>query len=294
MKLLVTGASGFLGWNICQIAKKEWEVSGTVFSHNIEISGVNILRVDLTNFKELKKAFRIICPDAVIHTAAKTDPNYCQVHRIESHRINVHTAVSIAGLCDAYSIPCVFTSSDLVFDGLNPPYHEEAPVCPVNFYGEQKVLAEKGMMRRHSMVVICRMALMFGFPGPVAASFIQPMLKAVREGKELRLFTDEFRTPINVSSAVQGVFLALEKVNGILHLGGSERISRYDFGMLMMDIFNIHNARLLPCRQKDAVMAAPRPPDVSLDSSKAFALGFKPLPLAEELEKLRKFSDNIN
>ncbi|HHT9160087.1 MAG TPA: hypothetical protein ACFYEH_09520 [Candidatus Brocadiaceae bacterium] len=54
----------------------------------------------------------------------------------------------------------------------------------------------------------------------------------------------------------------------------------------MVDIFNIPNARLLPCRQKDVVMAAPRPPDVSFDSAKASVMGFKPLPLAEEFKKL--------
>jgi dTDP-4-dehydrorhamnose reductase len=286
MKLLVTGASGFLGWNICQIAKKQWEVFGIVFSHNIEIPGVNILRVDLTDFKELKRLFQVIRPDAVIHAAAKSDPNYCQTHRDETQKINVDAAISIASLCADFLIPCVFTSTDLVFDGLNPPYREEAPVCPVNFYGEQKVLAEKGMFKCYPNVSICRMALMFGFPGPVAKSFVQPMIKAVREGRELRLFIDEVRTPISVSSAVQGIFLALEKVNGILHLGGVERISRYDFGKLMVDIFNIPNARLLPCRQKDVVTAAPRPPDVSFDSAKASVMGFKPLPLAEELKKL--------
>ena len=47
-KLLVTGASGFLGWNICQFVKREWEIFGTVFTHPVEIQGVNILRIGLT------------------------------------------------------------------------------------------------------------------------------------------------------------------------------------------------------------------------------------------------------
>ena len=57
-KLLVTGASGFLGWNICNIAKKDWNIYGTACSHPIEIDGVNIIKADLTDFKELKKLFR--------------------------------------------------------------------------------------------------------------------------------------------------------------------------------------------------------------------------------------------
>ena len=93
--------------------------------------------------------------------------------------------------------------------------------------------------------------------------------------------------PVSVKAAVSGIFLALEKVRGLIHLGGIERISRYDFGMLLMNMLNIQKAKLSPCGQRDVVMPAPRPPDVSLDSTKAFAVGFKPLPLAEELKALR-------
>ena len=108
-----------------------------------------------------------------------------------------------------------------------------------------------------------------------------------KKGKELRLFVDEFRTPVSAKAAISGIFLALEKVRGLIHLGGIERISRYDFGMLLMNMLNIQKAKLSPCGQRDVVMPAPRPPDVSLDSTKAFAMGFKPLPLAEELKALR-------
>lgn len=268
-KLFVTGASGFLAWNICQAAKREWEIFGTVFSRPVEISGVNILKTDLTDFKELKTLFQEICPDAVIHTAAKSDPNFCQINKTESHKVNVDVPITIAKLCADDSIPCVFTSADLVFNGLNAPYREEDTVCPVNIYGEQKVSAEEGMLEYHPMVTICRMSLMFGISGRVADSFIQPMVEAMSEGRELRLFVDEFRTPVSVKAAVSGIFLALEKVRGLIHLGGVERISRYDFGRLLMNILDIQTAKVLPCKQKDIVMAAPRPPDVSLDSSKA-------------------------
>ena len=286
-KLLVTGASGFLGWNICQTVKKEWEIFGTIFSRPVEISGVNILKIDLTDFKELKNLFQEICPDAVIHTAAKSDPSFCQINKTESHKINVDVPITIAKLCADSSIPCVFTSTDLVFNGLNAPYREEDPVCPVNIYGEQKVSAEEGMLKHYPGVAICRMALMFGTSWHGAKSFIHPMIEAMREGKVLRLFVDEFRTPVSVKAAVSGIFLSLEKVRGLIHLGGIERISRYNFGKMLRDTLGIHRARLYPCNQKDRVTAAPRPPDVSLDSTKAFAMGFKPLPLAEELKTLR-------
>ena len=285
-KLLITGASGFLGWHLCQIAT-EWDVYGTYFSHPAESSpGVTMLRVDLRNFQELKRLFDELQPAAVIHTAAQSTPNFCQSHPEESHSINVTASCNIAGLSADRNIPCVFTSTDLVFDGLNPPYKETDSVCPVNIYGEQKVMAEDGMLSRYPAAAVCRMPLMFGAATPTAISFVQPFIKTLREGKELSLFIDEFRTPVGGKTAAQGLLLALEKVQGRIHLGGKERISRYDFGRLMVEVLQLPAGSLKACRQEDVKMTAPRPVDVSLDSSRAFELGYTPLSIKEELESL--------
>ncbi|MGB7439690.1 MAG: NAD(P)-dependent oxidoreductase [Coleofasciculaceae cyanobacterium] len=286
-KLLVTGASGFLGWNLCQMAQREWEVYGTYFSQEIEIPGVNLLKVDLKDFQELKQLYSQIKPGAVIHTAAQARPNICQNYPKESHDINVTTSCQIAALSADYAIPCVFTSTDLVFDGLNPPYQETDTVSPISYYGEQKVLAEQGMLEVYPQTAVCRMPLMFGSVPPTSSSFIQPFLKALREGEELSLFTDEVRTPVSGKTAARGLLLALGKAQGILHLGGKERVSRYDFGRLMAEVLELPQEKLSACLQKDVPMVAPRSPDTSLDSSKAFALGYQPLSLREELADLR-------
>lgn len=285
-KLLIAGASGFLGWHICQLAKQEWEIYGTYFSHSLEIPGIKMLKVNLTEFKELQRIFSDVKPTAVIHTAAQSQPNFCQTHPEESHTINVIASCNIAGLCADNSIPCAFTSTDLVFDGLNAPYRETDVVCPVNLYGEQKVMAEAGMLERYPMTAVCRMPLMFGAETPTAKSFIQPFIQTLQAEKELNLFIDEFRTPVSGTTAAKGLLLALEKVNGIIHLGGKERISRYDFGKILVEVFKLPATKLKSCRQQDLKMAAPRPADVSLDSSKAFALGYQPLSVKEELEEL--------
>ncbi len=286
-KLLITGASGFLGWHLCQLAKQEWEIYGTYLSHSLEIPGMKILKANLTNFQEMKRIFNDVKPEAVIHTAAHSQPNFCQTHPEESHAINVIASCNIAGLCADSSIPCAFTSTDLVFDGLNAPYRETDAVCPVNLYGEQKAIAEADMLERYPMTAVCRMPLMFGAATPTAKSFIQPFIQTLQAEKELSLFIDEFRTPVSGTSAAKGLLLALEKVNGIIHLGGKERISRYDFGQILVEVFQLPATKLKSCRQQDVKMAAPRPTDVSLDSSKAFALGYQPLSVREELETIQ-------
>ena len=286
-KILVTGASGFLGWNLCRFALKNWEVSGTYFSHQVTIPNVNLFKTDLKDFKAIAEVFKITNPDAVIHTAAASKPNFCQTHPEESYAINVIASINIARLCSEYNIPCAFTSTDLVFDGTKPFYSENNLVSPICYYGEHKAIAEQKMREIYPAIAICRMPLMFGLASPVSYSFIQGMISNLEAGKEVNLFTDEFRTPASAVAASQGLLLAVEKqVKGILHLGGRERISRYDFGLLLADIWQLPQELIKPGKQADVVMVAPRSPDTSLDSSKAFALGYQPLSLREELTNL--------
>jgi dTDP-4-dehydrorhamnose reductase len=202
----------------------------------------------------------------------------------KSRAVNLEASLNLAGLCADRQIPLLFTSSDLVFDGKHPPYREEDAPCPINLYGEHKALAEEGMRGKNPEVIICRLPLMFGDPGPAAQSFLQPLLQAIKEGREQRLFVDEFRTPLSGSAAVEGLFLALGKVKGILHLGGRESISRYQFGHLIKELLDGDGAGLIPCKQTDISMPALRPTNVSLDIQRALSLGFLPPPLREDLQ----------
>jgi dTDP-4-dehydrorhamnose reductase len=282
-RLLLTGASGFLGWHLCRQAPPEWEIWGVVFSGTLAIPGITVLPADLRKYQDLKTVFQTIRPQAVIHTAAFSDPNYCQLHPHETEALNVTASIHLAGLCADLLIPCLFTSSDLVFDGLRAPYCEEDPPNPINFYGEQKWQAEEGMGNTYPQTIICRLPLMFGEAGPTAKSFLQPMLKALRGKGSLSLFVDEFRTPVSGKTAAQGLYWALEHIEGIIHLGGRKRISRYDFGLLLKKCLKSPPATLIPCSQKDLPQAAPRPVDVSLNSTKAFSLGYQPPSLKEDL-----------
>jgi dTDP-4-dehydrorhamnose reductase len=287
-KLLLTGASGFLGWHLCQVAQADWEVYGTFHSRAVHIPGVQLLSVDLTDFDAVQQLVQTVQPDAIIHAAALSSPNACESDPHASYQINVVASCNLAGLSADAGIPCVFISSEQVFDGSKPPYREADPVCPINRYGEHKVAAEVGMQERCPSVMICRMPLMFG-AAPTAKSFLQPWIETLRNGGSISLFTDEIRNPVSGYAAAQGILIALEQANGILHLGGKERLSRYAIGCLLAEALGIPETQLLPCRQADVKMAAPRPLDVSLDSSLAFRLGYQPKPMKEELKLL-----NIN
>ena len=301
--LLITGVSGFLGWTVARLARPDWQVAGTYFStkrHTAQtaFSEIETGRIDLTEFRELREMMSMVKPAAVIHTAALTDVNYCETHVNESFRINVEATRNLAGLCADREIPFVFTSSDLVFDGTRPPYTEDDVMTPVNVYGEHKALAEDEVLDRYPLSTICRMPLMFGASSPTHISFLQWMVTKMARGERLPLFQDEYRTPVDAESAARGLLLAawrglpeaadleLSPINGRLHLGGRQRISRYDFGLMVQEIGGFGDAHIDPVRLGDVPLAAQRPPDVSLDSSRAYGLGYDPSSLKGALARL--------
>jgi dTDP-4-dehydrorhamnose reductase len=244
--------------------------------------------VDLCNLEAVRGLLDQWQPDAIIHTAAQARPAICQREPEATRRINVDVPRAIAALCAESSIPFVFTSTDQVFDGLNAPYRETDLVSPVSVYGQQKAEAEQRVFAVYPDAVVARMPLMFGVALTHATSFLQDFLKIWRSGETLNLFTDEYRTPVSNTTAAQGLLIALEKGQGeLLHLGGKERLSRYEFGLIMADVFGLPQSGIHPCTQDSVPTGAPRSPDTSMVSTKAFTLGYRPPSIQTALESLK-------
>ncbi|MFC1586520.1 SDR family oxidoreductase, partial [Fibrobacterota bacterium] len=241
---------------------------------------------DLRQPEQVEKCVKDLRPDAVIHMAAASDPNFCQEHEAVSEKINIQASTLFAELCRTRGIPFLFTSTDLVFDGTSAPYREQDPVSPVSIYGRQKAIAEKKVLEIYPGSLVCRMPLMFGMAGPIASSILQPMLKAMAASTPLHLFEDEFRTPLSAPEACKGLLKVLPQASGMLHLGGPDRISRYELGIAVKRAFNMKSAVLNAVPQNSIPMTAPRPPDVSLNSDKARKFGFNPPGLEVQLKKL--------
>jgi dTDP-4-dehydrorhamnose reductase len=292
-KILITGASGFLGWNLCSIASGQYTVTAVSNRNFFELPTISVRKCDLTDYQQLKTLMLSEKPDAVIHLAAASNPNYCQTHPEETFKINVNASSNIAGLCADLNAACVFTSSDLVFDGKKPPYKEDDNTNPINIYGQQKMTAEQQMHSRYENVTICRMPLMYGEAPQWAKSFIQPWIEQLQKGNPLSLFTDEFRSPVSARDACRGLLLALEKPGEIFHLGGPQKLSRYEMGKILLEITGFPHTLLKPCKQQDIPMAAPRPSDVSLDISKASNIGFHPGKMIDELTFMQLLRTNF-
>lgn len=282
-RLLVFGAGGLLGTELCRLALPQWTVFGIYRRHPPAVPGIQPEYLDITDFRALKQCFSQIRPHAVIHAAAESSLHACQTTPDETARTNILAASNIAGLCADSGIPCVFTSSDMVFDGLSAPYAEDASPSPVCTYGEQKAMAEKGMHARYPNTTICRLPLLIGHVSGMERFFAW-MVRRIRLGLPVSLFVDEFRSPVDTSSASTGLLKSIHMPGQILHLGGHDRISRYDIGRWVERILDIKHTCINPVLLMDAEMTAPRPPDITLVSERAFAAGYSPLNIGDALE----------
>jgi len=286
-KILITGASGFLGYHLLRSSyAKGFDVFGLYNSGTISFEYSTNLQVDLRNYIDMGNIIDDIEPDIVIHAAALTDANLCQNNKELSFELNVEVTRNLAGICCDYQMPFVFTSTDLVFDGTKGNYNEEDTPNPLMVYGEHKLLAEQEVERVYSSALIARCPLMFGALEASSKNYFSNFIKNLREGKSNKLFYDEYRSVCGGKSIAEGILHLCEEVSGIVHLAGAERVSRYDLGVAIADAFRLDKSLWESCSQKDIQMSAPRPADVSLNIQKAISLGYAPMGYREELEQI--------
>lgn len=295
MRILVTGASGFLGAWICKalIADSKHEViAHSLWGRLPNTLNVSHLKVDLCEETAVSRLFECANPDAVIHTAALSDPNFCEENPGLSKRINIEASRFIANECQRRDIGLVFTSTDLVFDGHMGAYSEIDAANPVNIYGRHKVEAETAIHWIQPQATIVRLPWMFGI-GLTKCSPFSSYLKRLKAKQVISGFIDEYRSPVSYPVAAAGIVKLLGQAPGrLLHLGGPERVSRYEFLRSLAALSGNDPDLVLAQKQNEAVFAAKRPADVSLESNAAYALGYQPPGLEAMIMALLNYDED--
>jgi dTDP-4-dehydrorhamnose reductase len=276
MRIWITGANGLIGNCLVQSAPDR------------NVIGLTRAQLELADFSAVRRAFREQHPQLIIHCAAISQSPVCQRDPALARKVNVEATAVLAEL--AADIPFIFFSTDLVFDGRQGNYDESAAVNPLSIYGETKAVAEKIVLAnsRHSVI---RTSLNGGASASGDRAFNEELRRAFREGRTLRLFTDEFRCPIPASVTARAVWeLVAANRPGLYHLAGSERLSRWQIGQLIAARWPQLHPKIEPASLKE-YSGAPRPPDCSLNCGKIQKLLGFPLPgltqwLAENPQEL--------
>jgi dTDP-4-dehydrorhamnose reductase len=254
----VTGAGGLIGSYFVRTAERH----GSAW----RVRGLTRRELELTDFAAVRRAFAQDRPGLVIHCAALSRNPQCTAHPAQARLENVEVTEHLAAL--ASQAQFVLFSTDLVFDGNQGWYAEEARVNPLSVYAETKVAAEQVAIR-HPRHFIIRTSLNGGASPTGDRGFNEQMRLDWHQGRTTRLFTDEYRAPLFAGLTAQATWeLVTRAPSGIYHVAGSERLSRWQIGERMAARWPQLAPRLEAASLRDYA-GPPRPPDTTLNCAKA-------------------------
>ncbi len=183
MKILVTGATGQLGWDVVKELKKR----------NIECRGVGSKDLNITDKEAVFAYLRAYQPDAVIHCAAYTAVDKAEDEPEQCRDVNVNGTAYIAEACREIDAKMIYISTDYVFgDDGDRPHEVNDPVHPLNVYGQTKWEGEEAVRRILRKYFIVRISWVFGEHGN---NFVKTMLRLGQTHKEISVVADQFGAP---------------------------------------------------------------------------------------------------
>jgi dTDP-4-dehydrorhamnose reductase len=229
-------------------------------------------------------------PSWILNCVALSRMDACERDPQRAQELNAHFAERVARAARARGARLVHVSTDLVFDG-EPPraagYSEQDAARPLSVYGRSKLAGEDAVLAADPRALVVRLPLLSGDSGGRGLGASDALRVALERGELPVLYEDEWRTPLEVSSAARALLeLALGSERGRLHVAGPVRVSRYELGLLSLvaDGLELDEARdcvRASTRVREGV-AALRPRDLALDASRARALLRSPLPAPHE------------
>ena len=295
--ILITGASGFLGFYLNLELAAEFNLIGLYCREPIEkLNFVNWQSSNLLGTNQIHPFLHTIGKvDMIINLAAYPSIDFCEKRPALSRRLNTLAAQSMANYCEEKQILFVQISTDLVFSGAAAPYSEEDFTHPLSRYAAQKSELETYLSQKKQSF-ITRLPLLYGF-GAAHSNFFPLWLSKLKNNEPVQAFVDEYRTPLSGMTAAAALGLQVrgllqgEKAilsEKILHFGGSESLSRYELGLKICKVFDLNPQNLIATELKNSPLSILRPADVSLDSSLAEKiLNFRPPSINEELNGLK-------
>ena len=236
-KILIIGANGFTGRQILNdlSVHTQYKVTGCSLHPDIlpnDAGKYRFIETDIRNEANIKRLFEEVQPDVVINCSALSVPDYCETHHEEAYLTNVTAVSQLAVFCEEYKSRFIHLSTDFVFDGkINEDagllYTEEDIPAPVNYYGYTKWKGEEKVAETCSSYAIVRVAIVYGraLPGQ-HGNIVQLVMNRLKAGQEIRVVSDQWRTPTYVGDVSDGVQrLIAHPTNGIFHICGVECMS---------------------------------------------------------------------
>ena len=274
-RIIITGGSSYVGRHLVPMGVAAGhKVLYTTFSSDLnggdgKAEGVQLDLTEASQFEALCDRFK---PTAIIHLAGSNRSE-------QMEKVIVQGAETVVAAAARHKARLIHFSTDVIFDGKNPPYTESDTPTPLHAYGRAKVKAEE-VVSTHGAHVIIRPSLIYGLKEMDRGT--EWVYAALNKGKEVTLFTNQLRNPVWMESLCQ---MALQLVShsycGVVHAGGKQVLSRAEFGKRLLDWWKIpvgENLVFAP-----AAADAPWPPNTTLDCRLATDRLKIPLPGVDDV-----------
>ena len=193
-RILITGGSGILGTNWGCIKRHTWDVTLGIHVNLVALANVNTAHINLEDIESLGEEINALNPDLVVHAAAMTNVDQCEMNYDLAKHINADLAGNIALVTAKNNIPLIYISTDQIFAGDKSYYSEAEKVSPLNNYGKSKALGELKVLSVNKDALIVRTNF-FGWGSIRRQSFTDWLILGLRSGRELTMFEDVFFYP---------------------------------------------------------------------------------------------------
>jgi dTDP-4-dehydrorhamnose reductase len=292
MKVLVTGANGFLGYYLIEkllnqqftvIATGRGECRLPFMQHKNFI----YQEMDFTDPFQVHDVFEKHSPEIVIHAGAMSKPDDCELDQWEAYRTNTEATVTLLVNAEENKSFFVFISTDFIFDGERGMYREQDQPQPVNFYGKTKLEAEEAVREYQYQWAIVRTVLVYGKPQGGRENILTIVKKKLEKGESYNVVDDQVRTPTFVGDLATGIISVIEKkARGIFHLSGEEVLTPYQMAIRAADYLRLDSSLINKVTAANFSQPAKRPAKTGFIIDKAKRqLSYEPISFDEGLKR---------
>jgi dTDP-4-dehydrorhamnose reductase len=299
-RILITGSNGLLGQKLIELTGKypHLHIIATARGHNrLPLTeGYEYLPMDITDAAQVQQVVAQARPDVVIHTAAMTNVDQCEAEKTECWAQNVQAVEYLVEACRQANAFLLHVSTDFIFDGTSGPYTEEAEANPLSFYGWSKYAAEMAVIHSDRTGTpirwaIARTVLVYGIAHDMSRSnIILWVKKSLEEGKNIKVVTDQWRTPTLAEDLALGCYLIADsEAEGIFNISGKDLLTPYEMALKTADYFGLDQSLITEADSSTFSQPARRPARTGFVLDKARdLLGYEPHSFEEGIALLAR------
>lgn len=285
MRVLITGGSSLLGKALTDTKPESVDLHSTWFTNYVPNSAYQL---DIGNQSQVAYIFERVKPEIVIHCAAVGSVDYSETYFNETRQVNVLGTGNVLKTTQDARALFVYISTNAVFDGSAPPYDEKRHRQPVNRYGAIKRDAENLVMASRNWLII-RPFMLYGWPYHGGRSnWFVTILARLAKGETVKLVDDTYWQPSLAEDVAMAIWQLVQSTEqGVYHVASSERVSLYEFGLKIAEVWGYDPELVQPIKSESLKGIALRPQDTTFKLDKIHGLGIRLRGIEEGLRALK-------